>query len=486
MNLPVRLALETSAAVMQMINLNREDRYPLVDQIVEGIRQRIDERELRPGSRLPSIRAFASAHAVSRFTVVEAYDRLVAQGYLSSRRGAGFFAAPSRERQPVPVRARVNKRNEELVWLIRRLLEAREGTTLAGGPWLPDAWLDDASIRRAIRAQAGRPGNHVTHYGDPYGYPALRRQIAEVLLPDVGINANDSQVLLTTGASQALDLIIRRLLEPGDVVLVDDPGYYNLFGNLRINGARLVGVPRGRDGPDADALDALAAEHRPKLYFTQSVQQNPTGTNMAPHVSYRVLQCASRHDFQVVEDDIFSDLETRNVSRLAALDQLERVIYVRSFSKTISGSLRVGFVACNPGVMEDLVDTKMVTGIASSLFSEEVIHHLLADGHYRKFVTRTRERMAEARCRVINAFEDMGMETYCTQDNGMFLWSRFRHCDDSLPLAERALRRGLLLAPGTVFRPNLQPSPWLRFNVAVCDDADVQRRLAALGAAMAA
>lgn len=464
---------------MPIINLNRDNPYPLVDQIVDGIRQQIEERELRPGSRLPSIRAFAANHSVSRFTVVEAYDRLVAQGYLSSRRGAGFFASSCNNRKAEPVhRVDANKRNEELVWLIRRLLEAKPGTTLAGGPWLPDAWLDDENIRRGLRALAAQSGNHVTAYGDPHGYPPLREQIAGVLLPDVGItNCSAQQILLTTGASQGLDLIIRRLLEPGDAVLVDDPGYYNLFGNLRLHGARLICVPRGPDGPDVDALDRLAAEHRPRLYFTQSVLQNPTGTNMTPHVAYRVLQTASRHDFQVVEDDIFSDLETRNVSRLAALDQLERVIYVRSFSKTFSGSLRVGFVACSPAVVNDLVDTKMVTGITSSLFNEKLIHHLLADGHYRKFIIRTRERIAEARCDVIKGFDKMGLETFSTAEAGMFVWSRFGHVEDSLPLAENALQQDLLLAPGTVFRPNLQPSPWMRFNVAVCNDPAVQRRL---------
>jgi len=465
---------------MVALNLNRDNRHPLVDQIVHGIRQQIEEQELRPGARLPSIRAFASAHNVSRFTVVEAYDRLVAQGYLLSRRGAGFFATSCHSRQTPAVRAARNTRNEELVWLIRRLLEAREGTVLAGGPWLPASWLDDTNIRRSLRALAGRPGGHVTQYGGPYGCPALRRQLADVILPDVGIDADDPQILLTTGASQALDLIVRRMLAPGDTALVDDPGYYNLFGNLRGHGVRLLGVPRGPEGPDTERLDELAAEHRPKLYFTQSVLQNPTGSSMAPQVAYRVLQSANRRDFQIVEDDIFSDLEPADATRLAALDQLERVIYVGSFSKTLSGSLRVGFVASNPAVREDLADAKMITGIASSLFSEQLVYNLLADGHYRKFTARTRERIAQARCNVIKAFERMGIEVFCRAEAGMFLWSRFRHIEDSLPLAECALRKNLLIAPGTVFRPNLQPSPWMRFNVAVCDDPDVLRAIAAL------
>ncbi len=466
---------------MSMINLNRDDPYPLVEQIVEGIRYQIDERLLRPGSKLPSIRAFASSHKISRFTVVEAYDRLVALGYLRSRRGAGFFTTPGERQAPAVERSQEHRRNEEMVWLIRRLLEAKQGMTLAGGPWLPNTWLDESRIRRVLRQLAGCAGGHTIEYGEPFGFAALRQQIAETILPDVGINAGAHQVLLTTGASQALDLVIRGLLSPGDKVLVDDPGYYNLFGNLRLNGVQLIGVPRLLDGPDVEALESLAAEHRPKLYFTQSVLQNPTGTSMSPHVAHRVLQAADRFDFGVVEDDIFSDLQPEAAPRLAALDQLRRVIYLRSFSKTLSGSLRVGFIACDPALTQDLADIKMVTAITSSQLSEKLVHSLLLEGHYRKYVMRLRERISTARCNVVRAFEDMGLKVFDDCGAGMFLWARYGDVENSLKLAECAMRQGLLLAPGTVFRPNLQPSPWMRFNVAVCDDPAVQERLAFLG-----
>lgn len=463
-----------------MINLNRNDRYPLVDQIVEGVRHQIEERHLRPGTKLPSIRAFASIHKISRFTVVEAYDRLVATGHLRSRRGAGFFVATAERKSSQPPRRRDHERNEQMVWLTRRLLEAREGTCLAGGPWLPEAWLDDAGIRRVLRVLAGRRSADFLEYGDAFGYLPLREQIAETIMPDVGIATDPSQILLTTGASQALDLVVRCLLNPGDTVLVDDPGYYNLFGNLRLQGMRLIGVPRGPDGPDVDALDKLAAEHLPKLYFTQSVLQNPTGTSMSPHVAFRVLQAANRHDFRVVEDDIFSDLHTEATPRLAALDQLERVIYLRSFSKTLSGSLRVGFIACDPATANDLADTKMVTCITTSPFSEQLIHQLLLEGHYRKFLAKLRALLDEARCNVIRSFERIGLRAFCDPGSGMFLWARFDDVEDSLALAEEAMKRNLLLAPGTVFRPQLQPSPWMRFNIAVCDDPDVVRGLASV------
>lgn len=136
---------------------------------------------------------------------------------------------------------------------------------------------------------------------------------------------------------------------------------------------RLLGVPRNRDGPDIDRLEVLAAEHRPKVYFTQSAMQNPTGTDMSLPVTFKVLQMAEKYGFYVMEDDIFCDLQVKATPRLAAFDQLNRVIYVRSFSKTLSGSLRVGFLACSHQLANDFTDVKMLTSISSSQVAERFI-----------------------------------------------------------------------------------------------------------------
>jgi DNA-binding transcriptional MocR family regulator len=447
----------------------------LADQIVAGIQRQIDDRHLRPGSKLPSIRTFAESYKVSRFTVVEAYDRLVAMGYLHSRRGAGFYtAAAATPAEAVhPAASDNHKRNEELVWLIRRVLEADEDTILAGGPWLPNSWLDEAGIRQNLNVLARKNGTHLLEYGHPFGYLPLREHLT-LMLAGLGITAHAGQILLTQGTSQALDLIIRHLLKPGDTALVDDPGYYNMFGNLRLHGVEMLAVPRNPDGPDIAALESLAATHRPKLYFTQSVMQNPTGTDMSPHVAFKVLQAAERHNFIVVEDDIFCDLQIKTTPRLATLDQLNRVIYARSFSKTLSGSLRVGFVACAPALANELADIKMLTSVTTSQFTERLIYLMLVGGHYRKYLVRLQERLGEARHNVVRAFERIGLELFVEPADGMFVWARFPHIDDSLALAESMQRDGIMLAPGAVFRPHLERTPWMRFNVAVCADPRVQ------------
>ena len=452
----------------------------LCDQIVAGIKRQVDDRHLRPGTKLPSIRNFAETYNVSRFTVVEAYDRLVAMGYLHSRRGAGFYTATpptnGESAHPHSTPSDNHKRNEELVWLIRRLLGADESTILAGGPWLPNSWLDETGIRQSLNVLARKNGAFLLEYGQPFGYLPLREHLAQMLAA-LGITARAGHILLTQSTSQALELIIRYLLRPGDAALVDDPGYYNMFGNLRLQGVDMLGVPRNPDGPDVAVLEKLAAAHRPKVYFTQSVMQNPTGSDMSPHVAFKVLQAAERHNFMVVEDDIFCDLQARITPRLATLDQLNRVIYARSFSKTLSGSLRVGFIACAPDIVNELADIKMLTSITTSQFTERLVYLMLVNGHYRKYLLRLHERLAEARLNVVQAFERIGLELFVEPRDGMFVWARFPQIDDSLALAEASQGDGIMLAPGAVFRPHLERSPWMRFNVTVCDDTRVQHWL---------
>lgn len=185
---------------MISINLDPNDPLPLVDQIVNAIRRQIDERCLRPGTKLPSIRKFAASYGISRFTAVESYDRLVAQGYLTARRGAGFFTTAIRDDSDRHLPSEVENRNEEMVSLIRRLLEAREETLLAGGPWVPNAWMDEMGIRQSLSAIARKNGTHLIGYGNPYGYLPLREHLV-LLLSELGVTASAAQIVLTHGTS---------------------------------------------------------------------------------------------------------------------------------------------------------------------------------------------------------------------------------------------------------------------------------------------
>jgi DNA-binding transcriptional MocR family regulator len=195
-----------------------------------------------------------------------------------------------------------------------------------------------------------------------------------------------------------------------------------------------------------------------------------------------VLQAAEEFDFTIVEDDTYCDIGSNPGARLATLDQLSRVIYVRSFSKTLSGSLRVGFAVASPPVADAIANLKVLSCITTSQFSEKLVHRLLVDGHYRKFLERLRVRIAQARSAGLHLLTSAGMTAFCEPVGGNFLWARFPHIEDSEALMAEARENGIMLAPGAVFRPNLESSPYLRFNVAMCSDARLGSFLRKIGA----
>ncbi len=449
---------------------------PKIADLVDTMRREIETGARAGGSRLPSIRSFAREKGASRYAVVEAYERLAASGYIVSRPGAGFFVGARRKRSATGSNT-APRQGQDVAHLIRDVLESGENFLKLGGPWLPDEWLDPEAMQSVVRSLGRGPASHLLHYGLPKGYLPLRDQL-QLGLRGTGIEADPEQIVLTHGSSHAFDLIIRRFLQPGDTVLVEDPGYYNLFGYLRHCGMRLVGVPRCADGPDIAALRAAAAQYRPKLFFVQSALQNPTGSDIPPQGLYRILQAAGEFDFRIVEDDTYGDLALSGNPRLATLDQLDRVIYVRSFSKTLSGSMRVGMIASAPALAEELTNMKVLSCISTSEFGERFVFGMLVEGHYRKFIERLNVRLADARAEAQALLAEAGMEIFTVPAGGNFLWARFAHIADCETLVPAARKLGIILGAGKAFRPNLEPSPWMRINVTLCGDSRVKTFLA--------
>jgi len=449
-----------------MFSLQPASPTPLVTQIVEGFRRLIDEQQLRVGAKVPSVRQFAAAHEVSVFTVVEAYDRLVAQGWLVSRPNQGFFVK-SRSVSPIDTAA-APAFSFDSMWYLRKIFENRRLEMKPGCGWLPQDWLFDDGLRRVLR-QVASEHIDLAGYGHPKGYAELRRLVSEQLA-EHEIAATPEQVVLTQGSSQALDLAARRLVRPGDAVLVDEPGYGNMMFMLRLQGARLVGAPRTPGGYDLAVLEARLVEHRPKVFFTQPRLQSPTGSTATLTQLHRVLQLCEKFDVTVVENDIYADLDPEPRASLASLDQLRRVLYIGSYSKTISPNLRVGWIVAQPDLVEDLGQLKMVAGLTSSELNERLAHGALTDSRWRRHLKGLRERLSKAQRQVAQRLADLGFELFCEPGAGMYLWARHPAMADSAEVSNRAAASDIMLGPGHLFLPDLQPTGWLRFNVAFCGD----------------
>lgn len=463
-----------------MFTLNPQSATPLVVQIVEGFRALIQSGNLRPGAKAPSIRQFAHAHGVSVYTVVDAYDRLVALGFFTSRPHSGFFVRKRDGEVPLGVGpsavAESANHSFDSMWYLRRVFENRALRMKPGCGWLPGEWLFEDGLRRSLRALASENVD-VGGYGEPKGFAPLRHMVRD-LLAEQEIAVNAEQVLLTQGSSQALDLVARRLVRPGDAVLVDDPGYPNLLFSLRFLGAKLLGVPRTPQGYDLVALEALIQQHQPKVFFTQPRLQSPTGSvaNLA-HL-HRVVQLAEQHGITVVENDIYADLDPEPRPSLASLDQLQRVVYISSFSKTISPNIRVGYLAAPPDLLEDFAQLKMISGLTSSELNERLAYGSLIDGRWRKHLRGLRDRLAQAHQRAAQQLENAGFELFCEPKAGIFLWTRHPDINNAAELAYQAAEQDILLGPGHLFGTDLHPSPWLRFNVAFTDEPAVWAFLA--------
>ncbi|OMW09270.1 GntR family transcriptional regulator [Burkholderia pseudomallei] len=446
----------------------------LVDQLVQWARRRIDERVFRPGMRMPSIRKLALDKSVSRFTVVEAYERLVAQGYLDSRRGSGFYV---RERAPgqQPVGASGGARAQpvhntiDVVWLLRNMLHTVSPEKGPGLGYLPSRWLDGELITSALRALGRQSGAQMLGFGSAQGFLPLRQQL-QTRLAEFEIGATPDQLVLVSGITQAIDLIARHCVRPGDAVIVGDPAWFQMFGRFASQGAQLVGMPYTPDGPDLDALENLVQMWRPKMLVINSVLHNPTGTSLSAAQAFRILKLAEAYDFLVVEDDVYGDLcpPSYPATRLASLDQLRRVIFLGSFSKTLAANLRVGYIACAPELAKALTDQKMLVGMTTPELNERVLYKVLTEGHYRRHVERLRARLDGVRDKTARMLERTGMRLFTMPAAAM---SRAADTGvDSDALAAAAHEEGFLLTPGSLFSPQQSPSTWTRFNVANCGD----------------
>ncbi|GAB3243562.1 aminotransferase-like domain-containing protein [Chitinimonas naiadis] len=459
-----------------MLQLDPHASSSLTSQIVSALSAKIARGVLAEGSRLPSVRGLALACGVSPFTVAEAYNRLVAEGWINAQRARGYYvsARPTSASAP-PARAPVDE-----AWLLRRVYEDGELDLQAGGGWLPHDWLYEEGVRTALRVLAKAPGELLTRYGHPQGLPALRQHL-QWRLALRGIEAPAEQIMLSHGASQGLDLVLRLLVRPGDTVLIDSPGYSNLIAALLGHGAKLIGVPRTVQGPDAAVLAQLASLHRPVAFFTNSSLHNPTGTTTNAHAAHQILKLADRYDFQVVEDDTFADLHAGGQPSLASLDGLQRVSYLGSFSKSMSPALRVGYLAANPELIARATRLKMAAGLTSSEIMESAALTMLTDGHHRSHLDRLRERLQAAQARVCARLGELGWQVFHQPAGGLFLWAEAPSGMDTTVLTERAASAGIALAPGRFYLADAGHSRHFRFNAAWSDHSRLYGWLAAQG-----
>ncbi len=458
--------------------LSRGADTTLTEQLSSRFSEQIRQRLLAPGSRLPSVRECARRHGVSACTVVAAYDQLQAQGLVEARRQRGFFVRESapEPRRPAPDKPRHAPLLVSATTLLRGMCEPPGGQPMPGLGTLPVEWLDAPMLAAALRRVAGGAAlsTHSLQYGEPAGDARLRRALS-ARLTDIGVPAAPEQIVTTLGATHALDVVTRSLLRAGDSVLVDEPGWSVEYARLAAQGLRALPVPRGEDGPDLAVMQRLIEAHHPRLYVTVSVLHNPTGASLSLGAAHRVLRLAQQHDLQVVEDDTYAHLASAHLPRMAALDALERTIYVSGFAKILAPGWRVGFIAAPPSLVDRLVDTKLLSTLTTPSLTEHALAHCLEQGLLRRHAERVSARLDASRARSVRLAEAHGCR-FAAPPRGLFGWVDAGV--DTERLARAMLHDGWLLAPGALFHVAPRPTTLMRINFATTQDVRFWRALA--------
>jgi DNA-binding transcriptional MocR family regulator len=450
-----------------MFAIDRSSPVPLSRQIETALRGKVDSRALPGNARLPSIRQLATQLAVSTNTVVVAYDRLVAAGVIDSHGTAGFFVCSRLDAGcliPDEVALEAGE-EQEPVWLAQQANDQRAGILQASSGALPPNWLQDAIPAAALQRALARSSAGMASRCPPQGLPAVREHIA-LLLRGVGIAADAGHILTTFGGTHAIDLICRSFLQPGDTVLVEDPGYFLMFGRLRQDGIRLVSVPRGPTGLDLDALEAACREHGPRLLFMQTALHNPTGWSSSAANLHKVLMLAQQYGFLIAEDDVHGHFQQGHCTRLAALAGMEGVIYYSSFCKALSPALRLGYLAAAPALLKVLMRSKIHSIMTTPALNEYVLLEVLEAGNLRKHLDRLQRRIMAARNASTRQLSAAGVVFDQPGDAGIFLWGTMPEGLDVDVLVQDAYRNKILLMRGAAFSADSIPDRHVRFNVA--------------------
>lgn len=435
----------------------------IAESIHGRIRDQIGRGELKAGERLSSLREYAAAHGCAVQTVVEAYEMLVAEGVVVPRHGSGYYVAGLR---PAPVS--LEKFTPAVEMALQGLgMEDVEGLDLhdssaVGLP--PSEWLEACRLDRYLPKVARGGLGIAFRPGDPRGFPPLRAHLAQ-RLETLGIAADSDQIVLTQGAHQAMDLALRTFVQPGEPVLVDDPSFFQVYRKLALHGAVCVPVPRTAEGFDPARVEELVRRSGARMYFTQSLSQNPTGTDIAPEAGAQLKAICERSGLLVVDDDALSDYRATGSYRFPADDALAHSLYIGTFTKSISNVLRVGYVAATPARAAQLLRTKITTVLNSSQLAERTVDTIITEKHFPRHLAHLRRVLEEATASGADALTQIGAELFHAPRSSLYLWARFPGIPDSFEFARFAAMQGVALAPGALFRPpSTEPTPWLRFN----------------------
>jgi DNA-binding transcriptional MocR family regulator len=437
------------------------------------------------GDRLPSIRIVRRLHNVSAATAAGAYIVLEREGCVEARERSGFFVArppateiPSTPKPPdTPGRVDVG----ELISAVLRSSDER--LVPLGLSSLAPELLPIARLNRAIRRAMAREAMHSASYGAVCGVPELRRQLARLLI-NSGVTCSGEDLVITAGGMEALNLALRTVAGPGDIVAVESPTYFGVLQAIEALGLRAVEVPsHPRHGVDLVLLERTIRRHRAKGAIVMTTCHNPLGSVMTDAAKEELVTIVTRMGVALIEDDVYGELAHSDTRPrpAKAFDRRGHVLLCSSVSKSLAPGLRVGWIV--PGKYRERVElVKSVTSRVTSALPQLGLAELLETGFYPRYIRRVRQQVAGQVARYAAAVEDaFPPGTRLTRPaGGTVLWMQLPGQVDGTTLYRRALEKGISILPGEVFSLRRRHRRFIRISCAHPWSARIERGITEL------
>jgi GntR family transcriptional regulator/MocR family aminotransferase len=470
--------------------MDRRSSQSLHRQLYGALRDGIVTGTIAPGTRLPSTRAMAAELRVGRNTVIAAFEQLLAEGFLDSRVGSGthvvdLFPGPAPAPRTVGLRpgtAALSRRGQRLAAGSRGALPER--TAFAPGLPALDRFPFASWNRFLTRAQRTAAAADLG-YRHAAGHPDLRRAIAGYLRRSRGVRCEPEQVLVVSGAQAALDLTVRMLVDPGEPVWLEDPGYLGARGALRGAGVSIVPVPLDDEG--LDVATGIARAGGARLAYVTPSFQFPTGITMSLERRLALLRWAARNNAWIIEDDYDSEYRYRSrpLSALQGIDADGRVIYTGTFSKTLYPALRLGYLVVPRHLASAFVTAIRHTGHSTPVLPQLALAQFIEQGAYASHLRRMRSLYARRQRHFVARLQDvLGDELEArVPDGGMQLPAHFTAGHDDDAIASAAASQGLHLSPLSGYYLEAPPRKGLYLGFAGVPEEQVEpglRQLATL------
>lgn len=460
----------------------------LYENVANRVRSLIEDGTLRPGERIPSVRRLHQQWSVSMTTVLEAYRLLEDRGYLEARPRSGYYVRVDprvvlQEPECSDPPSRPQRVRTDLVMRLHAEINAEDVVRL--GAAAPDlALLPQRMLARKVSEVMRRHPRAAHAYCVGAGDEDLRRQIARHMV-DAGCSVGPGDVVITSGAQEALYLALKSITSPGEMVAVESPCYFGLLELLEALGLRALELPtHPREGIDLDALDEALCRRQVRACALVSNYSNPTGCCMDDRRKQALADLLRHHEVPLVEDDIYGDLPFfgPRPRAIKSLDDQGQVLYVSSFSKTISPGFRIGWIV--PGRhLEDVLWLKNITSIASASIPQLALAAYLREGGHERQLRKLRRTYRDNLVRVLAGIgEHFPTGTRATHpEGGQLLWVQMPRAVSSVRLAELAREQRISVAPGVLFSASGRYEHCLRLNLALRHDRRVDDAVRTLG-----